>query len=141
MAFKLYPAGATTSSNSGVTGNRRCTPSVHIIYSRLAPSLPLLAAQAMEYRSRIMQAVPDTLEFEPLMTLYLTDGTKPADVHAAKDKGIVAFKLYPAGATTNSDSGVTDINRCIPTLQAMSEVCRSQFCIASIYCFKSSHLS
>ena len=80
------------------------------------------AVQAMEYRSRILQAVPESIEFEPLMTLYLTDDTKPGDVHAAKEKGVVAFKLYPAGATTNSDSGVTDINRCIPTLQTMAEV-------------------
>ena len=80
------------------------------------------AVQAMEYRSRILQAVPDGIDFEPLMTLYLTDETKPEDVHTAKEKGVVAFKLYPAGATTNSDSGVTDINRCIPTLKTMAEV-------------------
>ena len=80
------------------------------------------AVQAMDYRSRILQAVPDGIEFEPLMTLYLTDDTTPDDVHTAKGKGVVAFKLYPAGATTNSDSGVTDIHRCIPTLQTMAEV-------------------
>ena len=81
-----------------------------------------IPVQAMEYRSRILQAVPDGIDFEPLMTLYLTDETTPDDVLAAKEKGVVAYKLYPAGATTNSDSGVTDINRCIPTLQAIAEV-------------------
>ena len=76
----------------------------------------------MEYKSRILQAVPDTTQFEPLMTLYLTDQTNPHDVEAAKESGVVALKLYPAGATTNSDSGVTDIQKCIPTLQSMAEV-------------------
>lgn len=87
------------------------------------------SVQAMEYKSRILQAVPDGIDFEPLMTLYLTDDTTPEDVHAAKEKGVVAYKLYPAGATTNSDSGVTDINRCIPTLQAMAEVRCSHCCL------------
>ena len=78
--------------------------------------------QAMEYRRRILEAIPEEVDFEPLMTLYLTDHTTPADVQAAKEHGIVAFKLYPAGATTNSDSGVTDIRRCMPTLHSMAEV-------------------
>ena len=56
------------------------------------------------------------------MTLYLTDKTPPDEVEAAKRAGIVAFKLYPAGATTNSDSGVTNISKCIDTLSAMAEV-------------------
>lgn len=70
-----------------------------------------------------MKALPSEASFEPLMTLYLTDSTPPAEVEAAKSAGVLAFKLYPAGATTNSDSGVTDINRCLPTLSAMAEVC------------------
>lgn len=78
--------------------------------------------QAMEYRRRILEAIPEEVDFEPLMTLYLTDQTTPADVQAAKEHDIVAFKLYPAGATTNSDSGVTDIRRCMPTLHSMAEV-------------------
>lgn len=69
-----------------------------------------------------MEALPEHSGFEPLMTLYLTDKTEPEEVHAAKAAGIVAFKLYPAGATTNSDSGVTDVTRCLPTLKAMAEV-------------------
>lgn len=56
------------------------------------------------------------------MTLYLTDNTPPEEVEKAKNAGVVAFKLYPAGATTNSDSGVTDIARVMPTLQAMARV-------------------
>ncbi|CAL5220137.1 g2095 [Coccomyxa viridis] len=91
-----------------------------IIMPNLRPPV-VSAKQAMEYKSRILQAVPDGIEFEPLMTLYLTDETTPDDVHSAKEKGVVAYKLYPAGATTNSDSGVTDINRCIPTLRTMAE--------------------
>ncbi len=78
----------------------------------------------MEYKSRILEAVPDATRFEPLMTLYLTDQTSPHDVEAAKESGIVALKLYPAGATTNSDSGVTDIHKCIPTLHSMAKVWR-----------------
>jgi dihydroorotase len=79
----------------------------------------------LEYKSRVIEALPKGTEFEPLMTLYLTDKTSPPEVEAAKEAGIVAFKLYPAGATTNSDSGVTDIERCLPTLTAMAEVCSS----------------
>ena len=56
------------------------------------------------------------------MTLYLTDNTRPEDVREAKAANIVAYKLYPAGATTNSQSGVTDIEKCLPALQAMQEV-------------------
>ncbi|BDA45601.1 Dihydroorotase [Coccomyxa sp. Obi] len=78
-------------------------------------------AQALEYKRAIKEALPEHSGFEPLMTLYLTDKTEPEEVHAAKDAGIVAFKLYPAGATTNSDSGVTDVTRCLPTLNAMAE--------------------
>ena len=55
------------------------------------------------------------------MTLYLTDNTPPEEVHAAKEAGIAAFKLYPAGATTNSDSGVTDFQHCFAALQAMAQ--------------------
>ncbi|EIE26211.1 dihydroorotase, homodimeric type [Coccomyxa subellipsoidea C-169] len=78
-------------------------------------------AQALEYKRSIMEALPKHSDFEPLMTLYLTDKTAPEEVQAAKEAGIVAFKLYPAGATTNSDSGVTDVARCLPTLNAMAE--------------------
>lgn len=78
--------------------------------------------QAKEYKEKIMSAVPANASFQPLMTLYLTDDTSPEDVQEAKAAGIVAYKLYPAGATTNSQSGVTDIDKCLPALQAMQEV-------------------
>ena len=79
--------------------------------------------QALDYKQRILEALPQGTGFEPLMTLYLTDKTPPEEVEAAKQAGIVAFKLYPAGATTNSDSGgVTDIAHCMDTLCAMAEV-------------------
>ena len=76
--------------------------------------------QALAYRARILDAVPEGLDFQPLMTLYLTDQTPPAEIRRARDSGqIVAGKLYPAGATTHSDAGVTDIRRIYPTLEAM----------------------
>ncbi|TGN37962.1 dihydroorotase [Marinobacter confluentis] len=78
------------------------------------------AAMALAYRERIMAAAPGT-GFEPLMTLYLTEATTPTDITTAKKAGVVAAKLYPAGATTNSESGVTDIRRIYPVLQAMSD--------------------
>lgn len=73
-----------------------------------------------------MAAVPPETGFKPLMTLYLTDDTSPEDVQEAKAGGIVAYKLYPAGATTNSHSGVTDLDKCLPALQAMQEARCSQ---------------
>ena len=77
---------------------------------------------ALAYRERIMAAQPQ-LHFEPLMALYLTDNTSPEEIRKAKASGkIVAAKLYPAGATTNSDSGVTSAKKIYPVLQAMQEV-------------------
>ena len=76
---------------------------------------------AQAYRDRIFAALPRGAQFQPLMTLYLTDNTRPAEVERAKASGLVhAVKYYPAGATTNSDSGVTDIARCFDTLEAMA---------------------
>src|SRR5690349_12725695 len=66
------------------------------------------AQQAAAYRDRILSAVPAGLAFEPLMTLYLTDNLPPREIARARETGVVAVKLYPAGATTNSDAGVTD---------------------------------
>ena len=81
------------------------------------------AAEADAYRQRILAARPAGSRFEPLMVLYLTDNTSPEDVRAAKASGFVhAAKLYPAGATTNSDSGVTSIDKIFPALEAMAEV-------------------
>ncbi|MGI9245946.1 MAG: dihydroorotase [Steroidobacteraceae bacterium] len=73
------------------------------------------------YRTRILAAVPAGLAFEPMMTLYLTDATSPEEIARARDSGfVVGAKLYPAGATTNSDAGVTSIDRAWPALEAMS---------------------
>ena len=77
------------------------------------------AAQAVAYRERIRAAVPAGRKFEPLMTLYLTDNLPPEEIKRAKDVGVVAAKLYPAGATTNSDAGVTDLRKIYKTLEAM----------------------
>lgn len=77
-------------------------------------------AQAQAYRERILAALPAGLNFEPLMTLYLTDNTSADEIRQAKASGIVhAVKLYPAGATTNSDAGVTDLRKTYPALEAM----------------------
>lgn len=79
------------------------------------------AAQAQKYRDEILASVPGS-NFEPLMTLYLTNNTTPEMIREAKASGIVhALKLYPAGATTNSDKGVTDIKNIYPALEAMQE--------------------
>jgi dihydroorotase len=92
-----------------------------IVMPNLRPPVTT-AAQAVAYRQRIRAAAlatPDGQRFEPLMVMYLTDNTTPAEVQLAKDAGVVAFKLYPAGATTNSDAGVTDWRKTLPTLDAM----------------------
>lgn len=79
--------------------------------------------EAAAYRERILAARPAGSHFEPLMVLYLTDNTDPAEIHRAKSSGFVhAVKLYPAGATTNSDSGVTGIDRVQAVLETMAEV-------------------
>ena len=78
--------------------------------------------EAMAYRSRILAALPATMRFEPLMTLYLTDSTTPAEIVRASQSGIAAVKYYPAGATTNSQSGVTDLKHCSAAFAAMQEV-------------------
>jgi len=76
-------------------------------------------AMALAYRERILAARPQGSDFEPLMTLYLTDRLPPDEIRRAKAAGIVAVKLYPAGATTNSDAGVTDMALVRPTLEAL----------------------
>ncbi len=81
------------------------------------------AAEADQYRQRILDARPAESSFQPLMLLYLTDQTSAADIHNAIKSGFVhAAKLYPAGATTNSDSGVTSLEAIYPALEAMSDV-------------------
>ncbi|WP_420995929.1 dihydroorotase [Cupriavidus sp. 30B13] len=90
-----------------------------IIMPNLKPPVTTVA-QAAAYRGRILAALPAGMAFEPLMTLYLTDNTPAEEIAAAKASGFVhGVKLYPAGATTNSDAGVTDLRRCAPALAAM----------------------
>jgi dihydroorotase len=89
-----------------------------IIMPNLRPPVTT-AAQALAYKARILAAVPVGITFEPLMTLYLTDNTPADEILRAKEAGIAAVKLYPAGATTNSDAGVTDLRKTYKTLEAM----------------------
>lgn len=91
-----------------------------IVMPNLKPPVTT-AALALEYQQRILDAVPAGMQFEPLMTLYLTDNINPAEIAIAKAAGVVAAKLYPAGATTNSDAGVTDIKKIYPVLEAMQK--------------------
>jgi len=89
-----------------------------IIMPNLKPPVTT-AEQALAYRDRIRAAVPAGTQFEPLMTLYLTDNLPADEIQRAKEAGVVAAKLYPAGATTNSDAGVTDLRKTYKTLEAM----------------------
>ena len=89
-----------------------------VIMPNLKPPITT-AAQALAYAQRIQTAVPSGVKFEPLMTLYLTDNLPADEIKRAKEAGVVAVKLYPAGATTNSDAGVTDIRKTYKTLEAM----------------------
>lgn len=90
-----------------------------IIMPNLVPPVTT-AAEAADYRERILAAAGNA-GFEPLMTLYLTESTTAETIHEARAQGVVAAKLYPAGATTNSASGVTDIRNIYPVLEAMAE--------------------
>ena len=92
-----------------------------VVMPNLDPPVTTLAA-AVAYRERILAALPSTSRFEPLMTLYLTDGTSAEEIVRARASGLViGVKYYPAGATTNSASGVTDAARVWPTLAAMEK--------------------
>ncbi|HEX4329716.1 MAG TPA: dihydroorotase [Burkholderiales bacterium] len=93
-----------------------------IIMPNLKPPVRTVA-EAAAYRHRILAAIPAGVKFEPLMTLYLTDTTPPDEIMRVKESGFVkALKLYPAGATTNSDAGVTDLAKCHQTLEKMAEL-------------------
>lgn len=93
-----------------------------IIMPNLKPPV-LTTAQALAYRQRILAAIPKGADFTPLMTLYLTDNTPPAEIVTAKQSGLIhAVKLYPAGATTHADAGVSDITRTYTTLEKMAEL-------------------
>lgn len=92
-----------------------------IVMPNLKPPVTTVE-QARAYRERIVAALPRGAQFEPLMTLYLTDATKPQEIAAAKARGFVhAVKYYPAGATTNSENGVTDLQRVYPVLAEMEK--------------------
>ena len=93
-----------------------------IVMPNLRPPVTTTAL-ALAYRQRILDALPAELNFEPLMTLYLTDNTTAEEIALAKASGIVhGIKLYPAGATTNSDSGVTNLGHCVKALEAMEKL-------------------
>jgi dihydroorotase len=96
-----------------------------LVMPNLTPPVTTTAA-ALEYRERIMKRLPPDVplnDFEPLMTLYLTDNTSPEEICKAKESGqVYAVKLYPAGATTNSDFGVTDYEKIVPALAKMAEL-------------------
>jgi len=93
-----------------------------IVMPNLRPPVTTTAL-AIEYRERILNALPVGANFEPLMTLYLTDNTSAEEIERAKASGIVhGVKLYPAGATTNSDSGVTNLGYCVKALEAMEKL-------------------
>ncbi|MBR6000925.1 MAG: dihydroorotase [Oxalobacter sp.] len=92
-----------------------------IIMPNLKPPITT-TKQATEYRKLILAQLPSNTDFQPLMTLYLTDNTPPEEIVRAKESGIVhGIKLYPAGATTNSDAGVTSLSNCIKTLEEMQK--------------------
>jgi dihydroorotase len=92
-----------------------------IVMPNLRPPVTTVAL-ARSYRERILAALPANARFEPLMTLYLTDNTSAQEIALAQASGVVrAVKYYPAGATTNSDSGVTRLERCFPALEAMEK--------------------
>ena len=93
-----------------------------IIMPNLVPPVVTLA-DTVAYRERILAALPEGMAFEPLMTLYLTEGTDPGDVERAAASGLVkAVKLYPAGATTNSASGVRDLTKVMAVLETMARI-------------------
>ena len=93
-----------------------------IVMPNLRPPVTT-TAQALAYRERILAALPEGMHFQPLMTLYLTDNTPADEIRRARDSGMIhAVKLYPAGATTNSDAGVTDLTKCYKALETMQEI-------------------
>lgn len=93
-----------------------------IVMPNLAPSV-VNAQRAQAYRNRIMENIPKGVDFQPLMTLYLTDKTSPQDILEARESGVVyACKLYPAGATTNSDSGLTKVENAYAVFETMQDI-------------------
>lgn len=93
-----------------------------IVMPNLRPPVTMVEL-ALSYRQRILDALPEGANFEPLMTLYLTDNTSAEEIKKAKVSGVInGVKLYPAGATTNSDAGVSDLGKCTTALEAMQNV-------------------
>ncbi|WP_416796380.1 dihydroorotase [Ciceribacter azotifigens] len=93
-----------------------------IVMPNLVPPV-VTTVDARDYRSRILDALPEGHSFEPLMTLYLTEETNPDDVEEGKRSGLItAVKLYPAGATTNSASGVRNLEKVMPVLERMAKI-------------------
>lgn len=92
-----------------------------IIMPNLNPPITNVS-QAQIYKAEILRTLPPDSQFEPLMTLYLTDNTTPKDIEQAVGGGVIAAKLYPAGATTNSNNGVSDINKIYPVLTSMQKL-------------------
>lgn len=113
---------------AGVVGHTARQFARAIVMPNLTPPVTDVAS-AIAYRTRILAAVPQGLSFTPLMTAYLTDRTDPAELVRGKAQGVfTAAKLYPAGATTNSDKGVTDIGNIMPVLEAMAQ-CGLPLCV------------
>jgi dihydroorotase len=111
--------GAALASVVGDTARRFARA---IVMPNLKPAVRT-TQQALHYRERILGALPDDAAFQPLMTLYLTDDTPPEEIARAKLSGrVFGIKLYPAGATTHSDEGVTRLSRCFHTLEKMEEL-------------------
>jgi len=106
--------------NETVPATARCFKRA-IVMPNLAPPI-INTDMALAYKARILAAIPSEQSFTPLMTLYLTDNTRPEDIIEASKAGIVAAKLYPAGATTNSDAAVSSLEDLFPVLQTMSDV-------------------
>lgn len=105
-----------------VVGHSARTFARAVIMPNLQPPITT-TSEALAYRKRIVSALPERCAFDPLMTLYLTDLTAPQEIEkAARRDEIIGVKLYPAGATTNSGAGVTDIARVFPTLRKMAEI-------------------
>ena len=105
--------------NETVPATARCF-SRAIVMPNLVP--PVISGElAIAYRDRILAARPDGSDFEPLMTIYLTDKTTAEDIRLAKEAGVVAAKLYPAGATTNSDAGVSAFNALYPVFEELAK--------------------
>lgn len=113
---------------AGVVGHTARQFARAIVMPNLTPPVTDVAS-AIAYRERIVAAVPQGMTFTPLMTAYLTDRTDPAELVRGKAQGVfTAAKLYPAGATTNSDKGVTDIANIMPVLEAMAQ-CGLPLCV------------